>query len=158
MAASSSPLPGDNHPDLSHDDDDAHLDHDHDDPDIASHGGSSLTDPKQLQKRRRVTRACDECRRKKIKCDGKQPCTHCTVYSYGMFTVDSSITADCLTITRMYIRSAFESPAESCPSVRGSPRESSTQGRGPHPSRHARSQPRRPSVRSACDRADAGGC
>ncbi|KAI9736676.1 MAG: hypothetical protein M1834_000880 [Cirrosporium novae-zelandiae] len=35
-----------------------------------------------LPKRRRVTRACDECRRKKIKCDGKQPCTHCTVYSY----------------------------------------------------------------------------
>lgn len=24
-----------------------------------------------LQKRRRVTRACDECRRKKIKCDGR---------------------------------------------------------------------------------------
>jgi hypothetical protein len=39
-----------------------------------------------MQKRRRVTRACDECRRKKIKCDGKQPCTHCTVYSYGKFT------------------------------------------------------------------------
>jgi hypothetical protein len=37
-----------------------------------------------LQKRRRVTRACDECRRKKIKCDGKQPCTHCSVYSYGL--------------------------------------------------------------------------
>lgn len=37
-----------------------------------------------MQKRRRVTRACDECRRKKIKCDGKQPCTHCTVYSYGV--------------------------------------------------------------------------
>ena len=37
-----------------------------------------------LQKRRRVTRACDECRRKKIKCDGSMPCTHCTVYSYGM--------------------------------------------------------------------------
>lgn len=36
-----------------------------------------------VQKRRRVTRACDECRRKKIKCDGKQPCTHCSVYSYG---------------------------------------------------------------------------
>ncbi|KAJ1337446.1 proline utilization trans-activator [Microdochium nivale] len=35
-----------------------------------------------LQKRRRVTRACDECRRKKIKCNGKQPCTHCQVYSY----------------------------------------------------------------------------
>ena len=39
-----------------------------------------------MQKRRRVTRACDECRRKKIKCDGKQPCTHCTVYSYGEST------------------------------------------------------------------------
>ncbi|KAI3337623.1 hypothetical protein HD806DRAFT_45300 [Xylariaceae sp. AK1471] len=35
-----------------------------------------------VQQRRRVTRACDECRRKKIKCDGKQPCTHCQVYSY----------------------------------------------------------------------------
>ncbi|RPB15373.1 hypothetical protein P167DRAFT_551998 [Morchella conica CCBAS932] len=50
--------------------------------------GSSATSsvptkaPLPLQKRRRVTRACDECRRKKIKCDGKQPCTHCTVYSY----------------------------------------------------------------------------
>lgn len=40
-----------------------------------------------VQKRRRVTRACDECRRKKIKCDGKQPCTHCAVYSYGMSTM-----------------------------------------------------------------------
>ena len=44
-----------------------------------SHGKPSVP----MQKRRRVTRACDECRRKKIKCDGKQPCTHCTVYSYG---------------------------------------------------------------------------
>ncbi|CDO95548.1 unnamed protein product [Kluyveromyces dobzhanskii CBS 2104] len=33
-------------------------------------------------KRRRVTRACDECRKKKVKCDGKQPCIHCTVYNY----------------------------------------------------------------------------
>lgn len=43
--------------------------------------------PLPLQKRRRVTRACDECRRKKIKCDGKQPCTHCTVYSYGQYWI-----------------------------------------------------------------------
>ncbi|KAK5961675.1 Zn(II)2Cys6 transcription factor domain-containing protein PWA37_001047 [Arxiozyma heterogenica] len=34
-------------------------------------------------KRRRVTRACDECRKKKVKCDGQQPCIHCTVYSYN---------------------------------------------------------------------------
>lgn len=47
-------------------------------------GSSSHSKPQlPMQKRRRVTRACDECRRKKIKCDGKQPCTHCTVYSYG---------------------------------------------------------------------------
>ena len=46
---------------------------------------ASLKPSGHLQKRRRVTRACDECRRKKIKCDGKQPCTHCTVYSYGIF-------------------------------------------------------------------------
>ena len=44
-----------------------------------------------LQKRRRVTRACDECRRKKIKCDGKQPCTHCSVYSYGNTTRSSRV-------------------------------------------------------------------
>ena len=45
--------------------------------------GASGATSMPLQKRRRVTRACDECRRKKIKCDGKQPCTHCSVYSYG---------------------------------------------------------------------------
>ncbi|KAG5421051.1 ASG1 [Candida metapsilosis] len=33
-------------------------------------------------KRRRVTRACDTCRSKKVKCDGRQPCIHCTVYSF----------------------------------------------------------------------------
>lgn len=55
--------------------------------DVASSHGhlsdSKTKEPLPMQKRRRVTRACDECRRKKIKCDGKQPCTHCTVYSYG---------------------------------------------------------------------------
>lgn len=52
----------------------------HDEED-ASNSNSNPSMP--MQKRRRVTRACDECRRKKIKCDGKQPCTHCSVYSYG---------------------------------------------------------------------------
>lgn len=62
----------------------------HDDADPSqstSTQDTSPADPKlsslPMQKRRRVGRACDECRRKKIKCDGKQPCTHCTVYSYG---------------------------------------------------------------------------
>lgn len=48
-----------------------------------SAAGFDRTTQLPVQKRRRVTRACDECRRKKIKCDGKQPCTHCSVYSYG---------------------------------------------------------------------------
>ncbi|KAL2135262.1 hypothetical protein VTI74DRAFT_9142 [Chaetomium olivicolor] len=53
-------------------------------PEDASRTQDSATEVPSmpLQKRRRVTRACDECRRKKIKCDGKQPCTHCSVYSY----------------------------------------------------------------------------
>ncbi len=51
-------------------------------------GEASGSSSMPTQKRRRVTRACDECRRKKIKCDGKQPCTHCCVYSYGRSTLD----------------------------------------------------------------------
>ncbi|KAI0399577.1 hypothetical protein F4802DRAFT_588770 [Xylaria palmicola] len=53
-----------------------------DDPEPPSDSSSRRGPPIPLQQRRRVTRACDECRRKKIKCDGKQPCTHCQVYSY----------------------------------------------------------------------------
>lgn len=70
-----------------------------------------------IQKRRRVTRACDECRRKKIKCDGKQPCTHCSVYSYGtlfpllfFFFLDQESVL--LTYARMYIRQAVEPKEE----------------------------------------------
>lgn len=74
---------------------DGALDYDMD-PGSPSGSGKSHTDTEEkhsadgpsvpIQKRRRVTRACDECRRKKIKCDGKQPCTHCSVYSYGRQT------------------------------------------------------------------------
>ncbi|KAI9846113.1 MAG: hypothetical protein M1837_004369 [Sclerophora amabilis] len=63
----------------------AHGDADQTSPSSDKNGHSPTEQPKTpipMQKRRRVTRACDECRRKKIKCDGKQPCTHCTVYSY----------------------------------------------------------------------------
>ncbi|SCV03274.1 LANO_0G03158g1_1 [Lachancea nothofagi CBS 11611] len=34
-------------------------------------------------KRVRVSRACDVCRARKIRCDGRQPCIHCTVYSHN---------------------------------------------------------------------------
>ncbi|MCJ1474909.1 hypothetical protein MMC13_003569 [Lambiella insularis] len=40
-------------------------------------GGEDSNDPK----RRRIARACDMCRKKKIKCDGKMPaCSHCINY------------------------------------------------------------------------------
>ncbi|KAL7823283.1 N-terminal binuclear Zn cluster-containing protein [Trichoderma gracile] len=53
-------------------------------PDLAAHmfpDSSLLLDDSNDAKRRRIARACDQCRRKKIKCDGKLPaCTHCTNY------------------------------------------------------------------------------
>jgi len=45
-----------------------------------------------LQKRRRVTRACDECRRKKIKCDGAVHCNHCQVRHPRVFDIVMLIT------------------------------------------------------------------
>lgn len=48
----------------------------------AAAGLNSDSNKDSAQKRKRVTRACDECRKKKVKCDGQQPCIHCTVYSY----------------------------------------------------------------------------
>jgi len=41
----------------------------------------TLLDESNEAKRRRIARACDMCRKKKIKCDGKMPaCTHCINY------------------------------------------------------------------------------
>jgi hypothetical protein len=105
--------------------------------------------PIPMQKRRRVTRACDECRRKKIKCDGKQPCTHCTVYSYGKSLEHSCdlskgysfISTD--TINRLYVRSALKPPPKSHPTVYRSIRIATAEGRG-HPSNlSSRSQSQR---------------
>lgn len=69
---------------------------------------SASRPPPPLQKRRRVTRACDECRKKKIKCDGKQPCTHCTVYSYGRF-IGLVLVESSLMLRRLYLRPTLES-------------------------------------------------
>ncbi|KAJ5163633.1 Transcription factor [Penicillium coprophilum] len=81
MATTTSPHSGENEEDSAPMKDFKYSLDDHHD---SSAHDASPTDSKSLpaQKRRRVGRACDECRRKKIKCDGKQPCTHCTVYSY----------------------------------------------------------------------------
>ncbi|KAK0720446.1 fungal-specific transcription factor domain-containing protein [Lasiosphaeris hirsuta] len=44
-------------------------------------GDHGLLDDSNEAKRRRIARACDMCRKKKIKCDGKLPaCTHCINY------------------------------------------------------------------------------
>ncbi|KAK1504141.1 fungal specific transcription factor, partial [Colletotrichum tamarilloi] len=53
-------------------------------PDLAAHmfgDPSTLLDDANEAKRRRIARACDMCRKKKIKCDGKMPaCSHCINY------------------------------------------------------------------------------
>ena len=55
-------------------------DDDHDD-DQASPTGDDGGSGERGQKRRRIARACDMCRKKKIKCDGKMPkCSHCENY------------------------------------------------------------------------------
>ncbi|KAJ2861381.1 hypothetical protein GGI22_002467, partial [Coemansia erecta] len=42
-------------------------------------------------KRQRVSRACDKCRRKKVKCDGKQPvCTHCEELGHQCTYLDAT--------------------------------------------------------------------
>ncbi|KAJ1814604.1 hypothetical protein LPJ56_004805, partial [Coemansia sp. RSA 2599] len=42
-------------------------------------------------KRQRVSRACDRCRRKKVKCDGKQPvCTHCSAIGVKCTYLDAT--------------------------------------------------------------------
>ncbi|RAO65433.1 uncharacterized protein BHQ10_001445 [Talaromyces amestolkiae] len=49
----------------------------------ASHAGQAIQDDERDgdPKRRRIARACDMCRKKKIKCDGKMPkCSHCINY------------------------------------------------------------------------------
>lgn len=124
---------------------------------IAGDGQPKPTVP--MQKRRRVTRACDECRRKKIKCDGKQPCTHCTVYSYGMWAQQSRITyfdpaADHL--TRMYLRSALQSAEKPRPSVYRGAGAATAESRGHHSLRTSRHRPRRPKIRRQRSRANRG--
>ncbi|KAL4781495.1 fungal-specific transcription factor domain-containing protein [Aspergillus varians] len=52
-------------------------------PNSAFHDESSMgmVDDNNDAKRRRIARACDMCRKKKIKCDGKMPkCSHCINY------------------------------------------------------------------------------
>ncbi|KAG7888918.1 hypothetical protein KL936_003305 [Ogataea polymorpha] len=51
-------------------------------PRIIMPAGSDGSSGVVLQKKRRVVRACDRCRKLKIKCSGDLPCIHCTVYSY----------------------------------------------------------------------------
>ncbi|KAJ2381557.1 hypothetical protein GGI05_005942, partial [Coemansia sp. RSA 2603] len=42
-------------------------------------------------KRQRVSRACDKCRRKKVKCDGKRPiCTHCAALGESCTYLDAT--------------------------------------------------------------------
>ncbi len=42
-----------------------------------------LENPRSSHPSTRVARACDECRRRKIKCDSQLPCTHCRSHFFG---------------------------------------------------------------------------
>uniref|UniRef100_V5F2R6 Zn(2)-C6 fungal-type domain-containing protein n=2 Tax=Kalmanozyma brasiliensis (strain GHG001) TaxID=1365824 RepID=V5F2R6_KALBG len=71
------------------------------DPDASTHGADASTDAANQDedaegagKRRRVQRACDTCRKKKVRCDGLQPdkgaCTNCANYGYECTFVDAA--------------------------------------------------------------------
>ncbi|ORY82079.1 fungal-specific transcription factor domain-domain-containing protein [Protomyces lactucae-debilis] len=45
------------------------------------HEGEQTAESMAESKRRRIAKACDSCRRKKIKCSGENPCSNCSTYS-----------------------------------------------------------------------------
>ncbi|KAJ2724225.1 hypothetical protein GGI07_002095 [Coemansia sp. Benny D115] len=57
-----------------------------------SSASGTPNDPASLDgKRQRVSRACDRCRQKKVKCDGKRPvCTHCEAISATCTYLDAT--------------------------------------------------------------------
>ncbi|ORX68518.1 hypothetical protein DL89DRAFT_179021 [Linderina pennispora] len=68
----------DNDNDNDDDDNDIEDDNDNDDQDKNT-GDADEQDDNEANKQPRLMRACDNCRRKKVKCDGSKPsCSHCT--------------------------------------------------------------------------------
>ncbi|KAG0227973.1 fungal-specific transcription factor domain-containing protein [Mortierella sp. GBAus27b] len=68
----------DHHIDADYDNDNDHDDHDHDDQDQEMDDVPTTTGGSTPVKRKRLTQACDPCRKKKIKCDGIRPsCANC---------------------------------------------------------------------------------
>ncbi|PWZ00824.1 hypothetical protein BCV70DRAFT_223259 [Testicularia cyperi] len=52
--------------------------------------------------RKRVYRACEVCRRKKVKCNGQKPCSHCVAFAEDCYYVD---TKDRSAYSRRYVES-----------------------------------------------------
>ncbi|BFZ55745.1 Gypsy retrotransposon integrase-like protein 1 [Savitreella phatthalungensis] len=52
------------------------------DPAVHDKRSANATPDSASDKRRRVARACDSCRRQKIRCNGENPCKHCSGYGY----------------------------------------------------------------------------
>ncbi|SPC65121.1 related to transcriptional activator acu-15 [Ustilago sp. UG-2017b] len=69
-------------------------------PDMSGHAADAFVDTNDQDdeegagKRRRVQRACDTCRKKKVRCDGLQPekgaCSNCANYGYECTFVDAA--------------------------------------------------------------------
>lgn len=47
-----------------------------------AHRGDQLCTGRLPRRRQRIATACEECRRRKIKCNGQNPCTHCVGYGF----------------------------------------------------------------------------
>lgn len=56
-----------------------------------SHRNDQLEDTLPLSKRRRVTRACDNCKSRKRRCNGEKPCAYCTEHR-ALCTYDAPYT------------------------------------------------------------------
>ncbi|PVH81275.1 hypothetical protein DL98DRAFT_458528 [Cadophora sp. DSE1049] len=63
--------------------------------------------PSSLPKiRQRGSKACGPCRKRKIKCDGKEPCTGCSVYGYDCVYIDARAQRNTSSTARSISRSS----------------------------------------------------
>jgi hypothetical protein len=55
------------------------------DPSLPDSSSDKLVSPETATSRKphRARRACDECRGRKIRCDGRHPCLHCSALNLG---------------------------------------------------------------------------
>lgn len=68
---------------------------------------NASVDRGSTRKQRRTGRACDECRGRKTKCDGRQPCIHCSSLDIGKYSV---IVLDRFVISKSKTACTYDKP------------------------------------------------